>query len=792
VSEGLTTIADSKASAPGPTGTRSGRLRRRLESFRRTRRAWVARHPSTIRALIAISALIALGCGWLFYSLISDLPTRDELRTLGDIREGTTLYDAHNQRIFTLPTQYQFEVPLSQISLDLRNAIVAVEDMRFYQHDGIDSVRVLAATLEDLREGRAAEGASTITQQLARMSFLTPAKTLGRKIKEVVLAQRIERLYSKEEILEFYLNKTYFGDGLYGVEAAARGYFGKSAASLSLPESALLAGLVRAPSTDNPVADLRRATARRDVVLRLMLEQKLIDQGQYAEASNAPVVLRDSLRRDDPTGMYFKEQVRRELVERFGKDRVYRGQLRVYTTVDPEMQKLAEAAVTTSLADLDAAIKGSRPPGRARSFPTPESGDTRLQAALIALDPSSGEVRAIVGGRDVASVGLNRALQSRRQPGSAFKPFVYAAALESGYTPASVLTQLDAPVATLQGAWLPEDEHSTASSMNIRTALRTSSNRAAVKMLGEVGIDRAVAYASHLGVGTPPSVPSLALGAAEVTLSSLTSAYAAFAQKGIVRQPIFIRRIEDEDGSVLFEAPKTERRAISESTAFLMADMLADVIDSGTATRARALGFTLPAAGKTGTSNDFHDAWFVGFTTRLVAGVWVGYDEPRPIGQNGFAGVVAVPLWAQFMKAATKNDPKEWFTQPPDVVRLQVCRVSGLLPADGCADAPSTEDDGNVIYKSAVYSEYFARGTEPHEECSIHQHPPQPPFPQSASESVQGPEAPIVVPVSAIPQHRESPPRSPAPPVQSTSTIPPLPPAPPEPPPASENLPQSP
>jgi membrane carboxypeptidase/penicillin-binding protein len=204
-------------------------------------------------------------------------------------------------------------------------------------------------------------------------------------------------------------------------------------------------------------------------------------------------------------------------------------------------------------------------------------------------------------------------------------------------------------------------------------------------MLDEIGIDRAVAYAERLGVGAVPSVPSLALGAGDVTLESMTAAYAAFAQKGVARDPVFIRRIENEDGTVLYEPPRTEHRALSESTAFLMANMLADVIDAGTATRARSLGFTLPAAGKTGTTNDFHDAWFVGFTTRLVAGVWVGYDEPRPIEQNGFAGVIAVPIWAQFMKAATRNDPKEWLQPPPDVVRVQVCRVSGLLPGPGCA-----------------------------------------------------------------------------------------------------------
>jgi membrane carboxypeptidase/penicillin-binding protein len=317
-------------------------------------------------------------------------------------------------------------------------------------------------------------------------------------------------------------------------------------------------------------------------------------------------------------------------------------------------------------------------------------------------------------------VGLNRALQSKRQPGSAFKPFVYAAALEAGYSPASVISQLDQPIAMYKGPWLPEDEHSTGSSMTIRNALRTSSNRAAVRMLDTVGIDRVVSYAKRLGVGNVPSVPSLALGAGEVTLVSMTSAYAAFAQKGIVRDPVFIRRVEDENGRVIFQAERNDRQAISENTAFLMSSILADVVDSGTAAGARALGFKLPAAGKTGTTNDFVDAWFVGFTPKLVAGVWVGYDEPRTIMANGFAAGVAVPLWTKFMMAATKKDAKEWFTPPPGVIAVQVCRVSGLLPVPGCKSVPSVDANGNVTYKSSVYTEYFVRGKEPLETCNLH------------------------------------------------------------------------
>lgn len=668
-----------------------------------------------------MALVIALAGCWFINDVFSGLPGRQQLRTLGDVTELTTIFDVHDQPAFTIPTQYRFEVPLARMSKNLKQAIVAVEDVRFYEHSGIDGVRVVGAVLQDIRERRKAEGASTITQQLARASFLTRDKTLRRKVKEAILAQRIEKLYSKDEILEMYLNKVYFGDGLYGAEAAAQGYFGKPASDLTVAEAALIAGLAKAPSSVNPTVSIEKSVERRNLVLKLMLDNKLIDQAAYAQAIAEPVVLQDTLRREDPIGVHFKEQVRRELVERFGKKAVYDGHLKVYATIDLTMQKAAEDAVVETVKEIEA--RGAKPqsaPRKGKAPEMPESGDNRLQASLLALDPATGEVRAIVGGRDTSSVGLNRALQSKRQPGSAFKPFVYAAAIENGASPATVLDDLDKPIDTYKGAWLPEDEHSTASSMTIRTALRTSSNRAAVRMLEDVGIERAVVQAKRLGIGTVPSVPSLALGSGEVTLESMTSAYAAFAQAGMVRQAIFIRRVEDQEGTVLFQADRKQERAISETTAFLMASILADVVDAGTAVRARAMGFKLPAAGKTGTTNDFVDAWFVGFTPKLVAGVWVGFDQPRPIMKNGFAAQLAVPLWTRFMKVATKNDGKVWFERPPGVVAVQVCRISGLLPVEGCKHASSVNAAGEVSFKNMVYTEYFARGTEPSRTCAVH------------------------------------------------------------------------
>jgi penicillin-binding protein 1A len=612
------------------------------------------------------------------------------------------------------------------VSPTLIQALIAVEDQHFYGHHGFDAGRIALAAMADLRHRRAAQGASTLTQQLARQSFLTKDKTIRRKVQEIILAAKIEHLYSKPEILELYLNKVYFGDGLYGVEAASRGYFGKRASALSVAEAALLAGLVKSPSSYAPTTNMERAKARRNVVLQAMLENGAIDRATWQEARASKVILTDGLRAQEPHGQYFKEQVRRELVDRFGWQQVYQGGLRVFTTIDMDAQIAAETSVNDTLKAIDARRKALRPPstapkrGKTPGAAVPSDDDRPLQAALVAMDPTTGHVRAMVGGRDFDRSRFNRAVQAKRQPGSAFKPFVYAAALEAGFTPATVINNLNDPIATGQGAWTPEDEHSSAGAMTLRTGLRTSSNRAAVRLLQQVGIPRTVEYARTMGVGELPNVPSLALGSGEVTLQSMTAAYAAFANRGLVPRPVLIRRVEDCDGRILYDSYAMPTRAISETTAFLMTSMMADVINAGTGARARQLGFKLPAAGKTGTTNDFKDAWFVGFTPKLVAGVWVGFDQARTILPRGFAADIAVPLWASFMKVATRNDKPDWFTPPPGVTAATICRISGKLATDGCRSVEVVNKDGVAEIRSMVYTEYFASGTEPISVCDMH------------------------------------------------------------------------
>ncbi|MGB2716316.1 MAG: PBP1A family penicillin-binding protein [Vicinamibacterales bacterium] len=699
-------------------------------------RSLFANRPRFLVATTAtISLIIVLAAGvvgWFTFDITAGLPDRQAISGLGDMAQSTTIYDIHDRPAFTIFKEQRIEVPLERISPNFIKAVISVEDQRFYDHSGVDAIRVGAAVLRNIEEGRRAEGGSTITQQLARQSFLTRDKTYRRKLKEVIVAAYIESLYDKKEILELYLNKVYFGDGLYGVEAASRGYFAKSASALTVDEGALLAGLIQSPSSYAPTVNLDRAIARRAVVLQTMVASGAIDQATAERARKAPVHLTNALEIKETSGLYFKEQVRRDLVERFGWQRVYQGGLRVSTTFDPELQLAAERVVEKGLQDVERRSGFAYPPRAVTDAPLAQatSGnqpakDTPtvdyLQGALVAFDPSNGYVRALVGGRDFDESRFNRAVQAKRQAGSAFKPFVFATALEGGYSPATVITRLNDPILTAQGDWVPEDEHTTASSMTLRTALRTSSNRAAVQLLNSVRIPKAVDYAKRLSVGTPPSVPSLALGAGEVTLLALTAAYGSFANGGLVRPPVFIRRVEDSEGKVLYSDEGKSQRAISEATAFLMTSMLSDVINYGTAYRARQAGFTLPAAGKTGTTNEYVDVWFVGYTPHLVTGVWIGFDQPKTILRNGYAGELAVPLWASFMKTATRGDKPDQFERPANVTTINVCRVSGKLPNGGCDDVEVVNRDGLIERRSMIYTEYFVKGTQPTTLCPIHE-----------------------------------------------------------------------
>jgi penicillin-binding protein 1A len=673
-----------------------------------------------------VAATITLRASWGIAEALAHAAT---LAEIGPHPQTTIVYDRNNRPAFRFFIEQRVDVPLDRVSPRMVDALLAVEDRRFYRHHGLDFARIVKAAWRNWRTGRIVEGASTLTQQLARLEQLTPARTIERKIREAAIAVRLEERYSKAQILNAYLNAVYFGDGYYGVEAASRGYFGKSAAELQPHEAALLAALVRLPGAYSPSLFPERALKRRNLVLRLMHDTGRLTDAEYRAEIDMP--LRPAKAAEDliasgTCGQYYQEEVRRQLVAHFGGKQVLRGGLRVYTGYDPEMQCAAETAIAAQIAQITKAHKSARD----------------LEASLVALEPGSGEVRALVGGRDFDATSYNRATQARRQPGSAFKPIIYAAALERGLAPASILRNLDEPIMTDRGPWLPSGEHER-SEYSLRTALKISSNRAAAQLLQQVGVTQATYYAERLGIESRlPNVPSLALGTGGVTLLELTSAYGVFANQGAAVTPHLITRVEDADGVSVWTDMPGHHQAVTNSTAFLMSSMLSDVIGSGTATGVRAAGFKLPAAGKTGTSDNYADAWFIGYTPHLVAGVWFGLDKPAPIMNRGFAAVVAVPAWADFMKRATAKDAADWFPQPLDVEKVAICRTSGELATEACrrgwtgvenVQAGLTEVPGEAIGTSGrtsaspksagvstVYEDYFPIGSAPTQPCPIH------------------------------------------------------------------------
>ena len=706
---------------------------------------------------VARTALLAHG-------VLAELDRMKPLAELAPRPQATIVYDKDGKPAFTFFTEQRINVPIARVSPYMIDAIIAVEDQRFFSHHGIDPIRIAGAAWRNYRVGRIVEGGSTITQQLARAS-LSSERTYERKIREVLLAAQIEQRYKKGQILEEYLNTVYLGEGYYGVETASRGYFGKPASELQPHEAALLAALVRSPSTHAPCIGPARALKRRNLVLRLMREQGRITGEAFHAASAAGLPGREHeklavgvLAGTGPaSGLYFEEEIRRQLFSLFGSEKVLRGGLRVYSTYDPGMQRQAETAVVTRIAEI---VK-MRPAAR------------NLQGAFVAMDPVTGDVRALVGGRDFSASSFNRATQAHRQAGSAFKPIIYASAIERGYSPGTILRDLDAPIAAGTATWLPSGGHER-SEYTLRGALKVSSNRAAAQLLQQLGVSTAVYYAQRLGIQSQlPQVPSLALGTGEVTLLELTTAYTAFANRGTVAFPRLITRVEDVSGTSIYDAGERHTQAISPTTAYLMSSMLADVISSGTGAAARAAGFKLPAAGKTGTTDEYADAWFVGYTPHLVAGIWFGLDRPAPIMRGGFGGVVAVPAWGRFMRAATTGDKPDWYAMPADIEKVVICRLSGARATDACrhqADVYSVATEGgspqlvpvDAMFdqdrvqpirtlppgQSPVYEDLFAIGAVPSELCPLHN-----PSPDSygIATQVQNPPTPDAHPQSPSP-----------------------------------------
>ena len=608
-------------------------------------------------------------------------------RGVGD----TMFYDADGKPWFRLDEQ-RHDVPLSAITKDLQHAIVAVEDRRFFYHPGIDPIGVARAAVRDVRRGGRAEGGSTLTQQLARTLFLSNARSWGRKAKEASIAVLIELELSKDQILELYLNRVYLSAGVYGVETMSEHLFRKPARSLSLAEAAIIAGLIRSPATLSPWSNYDGALERSHTVLALMKEQGFITAAQERDARGERPRIQPYRQPQDVNHAWAKDYLRQQFRNEFGGD--HPPDWQAHTTFRLSVQDAAERAVAAGLDRLRR--QGSRG----------ANGGAELEAALVAIDPATGDILALVGGGNYAHSAFNRAVRSRRQPGSAFKPFVYAAALARGYSPVSVLTNLQRVPAPSDPEWMPRSHGEQPDAMTLRAALLESNNAAAADLQQAIGTRAVLNVAGNAGLHDLPDVPSLALGTGVVSPLELTAAYSMFPNGGEMVRPRGLLTVLDADGSAAYSNDLVHQRVVSPQVAYQMTSMLRDVVDRGTGSAARTAGVRGPVGGKTGTTDAYRDAWFVGFSTAVVAGVWVGYDQPASIAAEAYAARVAVPIWADFMKRVAPQLPPREFTLPDGLRTEDLCSVSYLRPVDGCP----------------TYTEYFKDGDSiPSQRCPIHQ-----------------------------------------------------------------------
>ncbi len=583
-----------------------------------------------ILSFIIISAFLGFAGGFLYWTL-SDLPNIKLLEEYAPL-ESSRVYSSDGKVLAELYVERRTFIPCYQIPDHLKKAFVSVEDVRFYTHPGVDIIGIVRAMWHDIKAGSVVEGGSTITQQLARMLFLKPEKSLQRKLKEAALSIKIERRYTKDEILGMYLNQAYFGTRAYGIEAASETYFGKPAKDLSIAEAALLASMPKAPSVYSPFKNPDKAKDRRAFVLKQMNDNNFITEAQYRAAENAPMPSIPHLRKYDAP--YFIETLRQQLESRLGNE-LYTSGFKIMSTIDSRMQQIAEEAVRNGISALE---KRDAPP---------------LEAALIAIDIRTGHIKAMVGGADFWKNQYNRATQALRQPGSAFKPFVYITAIENGMTADSYINDspISFPGAKAGQRWSPKNyDGRYYGSVSLKTALARSLNCATIRLAASVGVENVIEMAQRLGIRSKlqPYLP-IAIGASDVTLMDMVSAYSTFAS-GSRPRPVFYERILNRDGIVVEEIRPVFEEMLSEEDTGQIKILLKAVVDEGTAVKAKEL--KRPVYGKTGTTNDYTDAWFIGFDDRLVVGVWVGRDNHKPIGPKETGAQAALPIWMEFMKKA--------------------------------------------------------------------------------------------------------------------------------------------
>ncbi len=583
-----------------------------------------------------------------------------DMTDVQQIRERSTVFDRDGKPYGRLQGENRLVVPLKQVSPFFVKALLAREDSRFYKHSGVDPIGVLRAVVRNVVSHSAAQGASTLTQQLARNSFPLGGKNLHRKVLEAFVAIRIEKYFSKDEILEHYMNRIYFGAGVFGIETASQAYFNKHASELTLGEAAMLSGIIRGPSRFSPVNNFAGAIRERDTVLDRMVKLEMIPQAQADAAKEAAIVLNPK-RRLTVQENYVMDAVVRELGKVLTEDQLAESGLRIYTALDPLLQETAQNALNNHLAKIEAQPKYAHPKKAefTKEAREAELEPTYLQGAVVVIDNRTGGIRALVGGRDYADSRYNRALLSERPVGSTFKPFVYLAAFGRGMTPGTSVS--DAPIqrGEVRSAptWSPGNSDGTFKGfMTAEDGLVQSRNTVTVRVGETAGLTEVGRVAGAVGLEKMPLRPSAYLGAFESSLLRMTNAYTVFPNAGRLRQPYLIERVDDAGGTTLYRSAATSRAVLQPGSCAMLTGVLTKVLDRGTAASARSSGFKKPAGGKTGTTDDYKDAWFIGFTTSLTAGVWVGFDKPQRTVAQGYGATMALPVWVEVMNAAP--DPR--------------------------------------------------------------------------------------------------------------------------------------
>ena len=678
-------------------------FRERLHAPREPARVWMRRRWRSLSALALACVGVALLDVWLTTCGFVGCPTRGEIRAFRP-GEGGKIVDRNDRFLGRIAIVRRVNVPIDAIPLHVRQAFLATEDRRFYEHNGLDWRGLFRAAAANVRHLGVREGFSTITMQVARNSFLVKersGRTLRRKLIELRLTRLIEGELSKDQILELYLNLIYLGNGMNGVEAASRDLFGKSVSRISIAEGAVLAALPKGPSAYTPRDHPERALRRRNLVLSLMAQEGYLTGGEASTAATQPLAIAEDEWRPDTGNEPLALDAVRVFIDSILPDALKEGDVTVYTTLDLTAQKAADRAVLRQAAIVSRETQYSG--GRVTE---------PAQGALVAMDPRTGDIRALVGGRR-RKRGFNRAFKAKRQPGSAFKPFVYAAALKAGMTPATLVD--DEPVEVTQGrsVWRPANyEGSYIGTITLTKALAVSSNAAAVRVSQTVGIPNVIQAARRNGISSPlPSYPAIALGAVDVTPLELVAAYAPFANGGLRIHPRLVRRIEAADGTVLWSAETVRPDTVMDPRdAYQLTSMLRGVVDNGTARSVRDAGVRGPVAGKTGTTNNAADVWFVGYTPSLVAGVWFGYDTPRAIAPHASGGHLAAPAWAEFYMSGWHEPASsaDGWAPPPGMTMRVIDPGTGMLANEWCP-----------IKKR----EYFKPGTEPQETCNVHLEP---------------------------------------------------------------------